>query len=185
MPTHASFGARDFVFTWLYDLDNFLEPAVPCHTHISLRKINLCSYRCTGALNRLYYRTRMFIAVLTRARRWTLLHSVYLRLISVLSSHLCLAVQSGLFRWRFPTKMCANLPFAYCTHCLLCPSPFDDPASIWWGVQIEKLVFYAVFSGLRSRCDRRVVAMPVRPCSPAHSCFVRHPVMRDSLIRPP
>jgi hypothetical protein len=62
-----------------------------------------------------FYRTRRFIAVFTKTRRWTLswarwiqstpLYPISLRWILILSSHLYLVLPSSLFRSGFPTQI--------------------------------------------------------------------------------
>jgi hypothetical protein len=63
-----------------------------------------------------FYATRMFITVFTTARHWSLFwarwiqstisHPITLRLILILSFHLCLYLPSGLFPSDFHTKVC-------------------------------------------------------------------------------
>ena len=68
--------------------------------------------------------------------------------ILILSSHICLRLQSGLFPSGFPIKTLVYLSSPRHTCYMPCPcNPFgfDHPSNIWWGVQVIKLLIMWFF----------------------------------------
>jgi len=66
----------------------------------------------------------------------------------ILSSHLWLGLQNGLFPSGFPTKTLVYLSSPPHTCHMPCPwhsFGFDHPNNIWWGVQIIKLLIIWIF----------------------------------------
>jgi hypothetical protein len=110
--THVTCVSRDCMTL----ITTFLELVVPCcNRNFTTRNIFVFVQVHRNFWMTLYNGTRKFITVFTRARYFTLSRDswkqwylLYLRFISILSSHLCLSHPSGLFPLRFPTEMYAS-----------------------------------------------------------------------------
>jgi hypothetical protein len=99
-----------------------------------------------------FYGTRKFITAFTFARHLSLSwarsiqavppHPTSWRSTLILSSHLLLGLQSGLFPSGFPTINPVYTSLLLHTCCMFRPyhPRFDHPNDIWWGVEIIKLL---------------------------------------------
>jgi hypothetical protein len=102
-----------------------------------------------------FYKAWVFITVFTRAHDWTLSWatwiqsiSISLRSISILSSHLCLHLQIGLFPSSFQTKILYASYLPNLCPANLIPLDFITLNNICWSVQIMELLVNPILFSL-------------------------------------